>query len=111
MNFNISLLTNITKNFGNWLNRMTKKDKGHIRVNVCPLLWAIWHVRNDFIFNKRSFPSFMQVIPLVTHLIHMWPYRQLAKARQDMDFGYSRLATVARDFYSRCGWRFERHLT
>jgi hypothetical protein len=45
-----------------------KKDKGHVRVGVCALLWDIWIVHNDFIFNKKSFLSFLHVIFLVTHL-------------------------------------------
>jgi hypothetical protein len=71
MTFNIPAPSNVTNLFGNWLNGVQKKDKGHIRVGVCALFWAIWNVRNDFIFNKKSFPSFLQVIPLVTHWIHM----------------------------------------
>ena len=31
------------------------RTKGQIRVGVCALLWAIWHVRNDFIFNTSCF--------------------------------------------------------
>jgi hypothetical protein len=33
-----------------------RKKKGHIRVGVCAMLWAIWKVRNDFIFNKKKNP-------------------------------------------------------
>jgi hypothetical protein len=111
MTFNIHAPSNVTNLFGNWLNGVSIKDKGHIRVGVCALLWAIWNIRNDFIFNKKSFPSFLQVIPLVIHWIHMWSYLQQEDVRQDMDIGCNRLATVARDFYSRCGWRSDRRLT
>jgi hypothetical protein len=104
MNFDIHPPANVTNLFGNWLKGVTKKDKGLIRVVVCALLRAIWIVRNDFIFNKKSYTSFLQVIPLVTHWIHMWSYLQLAGERHDMDTGCNRLGTVARDFYSRCGW-------
>jgi hypothetical protein len=61
MTFNIPPPANVSNLFGNWLNGVTKKNKGHIRVGVCALLWAIWNVRNDFIFNKKNFPSFLQV--------------------------------------------------
>jgi hypothetical protein len=111
MTFNIPPPSSITNLFGNWLKGVTKKDKGLVRVGVCALLWAIWIVRNDFIFNKKSYPSFLQVIPLVTHWIHMWSYLQPAGQRQDMDTGCNRLATAARDFYSRCGWRSDRRIT
>jgi hypothetical protein len=41
----------------------------------------------------------------------MWYYIQPAEQRQDMDIGFSRLETVARDIYSRFGWRFDGRLT
>jgi hypothetical protein len=110
MTFAISPPSNINNMFGNWLNGIAKKDKGFIRIGVCALLWAIWKVRNDFIFNKTAFPSFLQVIPLTTHWIHMWSFLQPAEERLAMDIGCNRMATVARDLYSRCGWRCDRRL-
>jgi hypothetical protein len=49
MTFSITPPFNIINLFGNWLNGVAKKDKGHIKVGVCALLWTIWIVRNDFI--------------------------------------------------------------
>jgi hypothetical protein len=111
MSFNIPPPLNITNLFGNWLNGVPKKDKAYIRVGVCAVLWAIWKVRNDCIFNKKKFPSFLQVIPLATHSIRMWSYLQLEDDRPAMDIGCNRLETVTRDFYSRCGWSADRRLT
>jgi hypothetical protein len=111
MNFYIPPPLNITNLFGNWLNWVVKKNKDHIRVGVCALLWAFWNVQNDFIFTKRSYSSFLQVIPLVIHWIHIWSYLQLEEQRQDMDIGCNRLGVVARDFYIRCGWRTHRRTT
>jgi hypothetical protein len=54
MAFNIIPPKNITNLFGNWLAGVVKKDKVQIRVGVCALLWAIWNVRNDYIFNKAK---------------------------------------------------------
>jgi hypothetical protein len=71
MNFNIPPPANIINLFGNWLNGVAKKDEGQFRVGVCALLWAIWNVRGDFIFNKKSFPSFLEVILFAMHWIHM----------------------------------------
>jgi hypothetical protein len=90
---------------------LPKKDKKHIRVGVCAVLWSIWKVRNNYIFNKTSFSSFLQIIPLATHWIHMWSYLQSEDERPDMDSGCSRLAIVARDFYSRYGWCADKRLT
>jgi hypothetical protein len=59
--FNITPASSITNFFGNWLNGVVKSEKAN---GVCVILTAIWHVRNDFIFNKSCFPLFMQVISL-----------------------------------------------
>jgi hypothetical protein len=82
--FNIHARANVTNMFGNLLNGVSMKDKGHIRVSARALLWAIWNVRTDLIFNKISFLSFLQVVPLVTHWIHIWSYIQPKDVRQDM---------------------------
>jgi hypothetical protein len=74
MSFSITPLNNINHLFGSWLNGVQKDNKAHIRVSVCAILWAMWNVRNDFVFNKKLNPSFMQVIPLAMHWIHMWSY-------------------------------------
>jgi hypothetical protein len=111
MAFNITPPMNIAHMFGAWLNEIVKSEKRNIRVGVCAILTAIWHVRNDFIFNKACFPTFLQVIPLTVHWIHMWYYLQPAEQREDMDIGCNRLETVARDIYSRFRWRFDGRLT
>jgi hypothetical protein len=71
MTFNIPPPLNITNMFENWLNGVSKKNKAQVRVGVCAILWAIWRVCNDCIFNRKKFPSFLQVISLATYWIHM----------------------------------------
>jgi hypothetical protein len=102
MAFNIIPPTNITNLFGNWLAGVAKKDKAQIRVGVCALLWAIWNIRNDYIFNNAKSSSFMEVIPLATHCIRMWFYLQPMDKRENLATGCSRLERVARDIYSWC---------
>jgi hypothetical protein len=111
LSFNISSPLSIAHMFGNWLNGIEKHEKANIRVGVCAVLTVIWHVRNNFIFNKSCFPSFLQVIPLVTHWIRTWSYLQPAEQCQDIDIGCNHLAMVARDIYSRLDWRFDCRLT
>jgi hypothetical protein len=82
--------------FEKWLNVVPKKDKRNIRVGVSALLWDIWRVRNDCIFNTKSFPSFLQVIPLVTHSICMWSYLQSKDRCPTMDIGCNRLKWLHR---------------
>jgi hypothetical protein len=55
--------------------------------------------------------SFMQVIPLGTHWIHMWSFLQPDEEHKAMDFGCNHLHTVARDLYSQFGWHATRRLT
>jgi hypothetical protein len=59
MAFNIMPPLNINNLFGTWLNGVPKSDKVNLRVGTCAILWAIWHVLNDFIFNKSRFLSFL----------------------------------------------------
>jgi hypothetical protein len=71
MAFNITPPVSIVHMFGTWLNRIVKSEKRNIRVGVCAILTTIWHMRNNFNFNKSCFPTFLQVIPLTVHWIHM----------------------------------------
>jgi hypothetical protein len=73
MAFNIIPPKNINNLFGNWLAGVIKKEKAQIRVGVCALLWALWNVRNDYVFSMAK-STFMQVIPLATHWIRTWSY-------------------------------------
>jgi hypothetical protein len=100
MAFNITPPLGISHMFGTWLDGVVKSEKINIRVDVCAILTAIWHVQNDFIFNKSCFPIFLQVIPLAIHWIHMWSYLWLVEQRRDMNIGSNHLETVARDIYS-----------
>jgi hypothetical protein len=68
-------------------------------------------VRNDFIFNKSRFLSFLQVIPLAIYWIRMWSYLQPAERRLDMNIGCNRLAMLAWDIYNRFRWCFDWRLT
>ena len=108
--FNITPPKNTANLFGNWLNGVNKRDKAHIRVGVCALIWALWHVRNNFIFNKRSFPSFLQVIPLASHWIRTWSFLLPVEQRQAMISGSIHLEMVAHALYNRFGWSFDRRL-
>jgi hypothetical protein len=107
MAFDITSRTSINNLFENWLKDVNKNDKVQIHVGVCALLWAIWNVRNDYIFNNAKSSSFMQVISMATHWIRMWSYLQPMEKRVDLDTGCNRLERVARDIYSQCSWRFD----
>ena len=111
MSFNLTPPTNVPNLFGNWLKGIAKKELIPIRVGVCAVLWAIWNVRNDFVFNKPKTPCFLQVIPTATHWIRMWSYLQPAEKRHAMDCGCITMETVAADLYNQAGWRFANRIT
>jgi hypothetical protein len=77
------------------LNGVAKKDKGHIRVGVCALLWAIWNVRNDFVFNKIKLSIIPAGYPYGYALDLYMFYLQPPEERHDMDIWCKRLAMVA----------------
>jgi hypothetical protein len=89
MAFNIPPPLNIAIFFGNWLNWVSKKDKAHIRVGVCVVLWAVRKVHENCIFNTKVFPLFLQVSPLATYWIYMWSYLQSEDQHLGMDTGYA----------------------
>ena len=108
---NLTPPNNISHLFGNWLGGVSKKDKVPIRVGVCALLWAMWNIRNDYIFNNAKHCSFLQVIPMATHWIRMWSYLQSTEKRPAMVSGCNRLDMVARDLYTQFSWRSDFRIT
>jgi hypothetical protein len=94
-----------------WLKDFPKKEVLQIRVGVCAIIWAMWNVRNNFIFNKPRTPTFLQVIPLAIYWIRMWSYLQQVEDRPDMDSGCNRWEMVAQGIYSQCGWRLAHRIT
>jgi hypothetical protein len=67
-----------------WNKGIPKKELIQIRVGVCAVIWTMWNIRNDFIFNKPKKSLFLQVIPMVTHWIRMRSYLQQEEKRVDM---------------------------
>jgi hypothetical protein len=93
---------NIANLFGKWLNGVSKIDKAHIRVGACALVWAIWRIRYDYIFNNAKSSLFMQVIPLAISWICTWSFLLPMEKREVLVTGCNRLEKVARDLYSQC---------
>ena len=94
--YNLTPPTSIPNLFGNWLVGINKILKGHIRVGVCALLWAIWNCRNDCVFNRSRSINFLQVIFRATASI-MWSSLQHGDAGGSWPLG----ATVWRWFHMR----------
>jgi hypothetical protein len=107
MAFAIIPPTSIKNLFGNWLVGVSKHERAYIRVGACALMWAIWKVWNDYIFNNAKSTSFMQVIPLASHCIRMWSCLQPTEKQEDLVTRCNLLEKVAWDLYSQCNWRFD----
>jgi hypothetical protein len=97
MAFAIIPTTSIKNLFGNWLVGVSKHERAYIRVGACALVWAIWKVRNDYIFNNAKSTSFMQVIPLASHWIRTWSCLQPTEKQEDLVTECNHLEKVARD--------------
>ena len=91
MALNLHPPNSIDNFFGNWLSGVDKKEKVQIRVGVCALIWAIWDIHNDYIFNNAKTSSFLQVIHLATHWIRTWSYLQSTDHRSALDIECNRL--------------------
>jgi hypothetical protein len=52
ISFNISQPASTINIFENWLMGVSKKDNAHIWVGMCALLWAMWNVWNNIVFNN-----------------------------------------------------------
>jgi hypothetical protein len=110
MSFNIPPPSNITNLFGNWLNRVAKKDKAFEL--VCALWYGLFGMFKTILSLTKNFSVLhAEVIPLTTHWIHTWSFLQPEKARLAMDFGCNCLHMVAQNLYSQFRWHAIRRLT
>jgi hypothetical protein len=85
--------------FGNWLNRVNKKDKAHNRICISAICWSIWTSRNDIVFNKQKGTNFFKVILHAVHWIQLWAYLLPEDQWDTMATGCNQVLTVARDCY------------
>ena len=108
--YNLPPPTSIPNLFGNWLVGINKILKGHIRVGVCALLWAIWNCRNDRVFNRSRSINFLQVIFRATASIRMWSSLQRGDAGGLMAFGCNPLEMVSHALFNRFGWHVTNRL-
>jgi hypothetical protein len=86
--------------FGNWLNRVPKKDKNKIRIGISAICWTIWRTRNDIIFNIKKCTNFLLVIHPAVHWILLWAFLLPVDQCKDMDTGCTRLPVVTQYFFS-----------
>ena len=103
--FNITPPRSVNMLFGTWLTRVEPGLAKHIRLGVCAFLWALWNCRNDFVFNRSTNIHVLQVIFRATALIRSWSLLTPTEARELLVTAAIRWEMVARDIFSRFGWR------
>jgi hypothetical protein len=73
----------ISHMFGNWLHILDDKMKKITMAGVAALCWAIWRCRNDIIFNKSKYSSFMQATFRGTYCLRFWAQLQHDNTKKD----------------------------
>jgi hypothetical protein len=76
-----------------------------IFVEVATLLWAIWFTRNDSVFEKKHFKSFMQVILRRAYWLRFWLLLQHEDTREIICSASKALEIVALDILTKNRWK------
>ena len=76
---------------GNWLSNFDNNERCVILVGAAALCWAIWRCRNDIIFKKTKYSSFMQAVFRGIYWLRLWAQLQ----RKDMIKVLFRKASLA----------------
>ena len=66
----------ISHMLGNWLSNFDNNESRVVLVGAAALCWAIWRCRNDIIFNKTKYSSFIQAVFKGTYWLHLWAQLQ-----------------------------------
>jgi hypothetical protein len=90
--------------FGMWLNNQHKDFKPMIWVGVSAICWAIWKRRNDIVFKKTKFNSFLQVIFRGDYWLRFWAQLQRKEQAKDTLIAMSRKLEVVALQFANGGW-------
>ena len=102
---NVSPPIDINMLFGTWLTSVEPNIAGHIWIGICALLWAIWNCKNDMIFNRQHFSTFLQVIFRATAWICTWSLLTPMDSREPLVTRCTQWKMVAWDIFNQFGWR------
>jgi hypothetical protein len=96
---------------GSWLSNFDLKEKKYILVGVAALCWAIWRCRNDRIFEKCKYTSFMQATFRGTYWLRFWALLQRDDETNESFRSASRkLETTVLELFASHGWKFNNRL-
>ena len=62
----------ISHMLGNWLSNFDNNERRVVLVGAAALCWAIWRCRNDIIFKKTKYSSFMQAVFKGIYWLCLW---------------------------------------
>jgi hypothetical protein len=76
-----------------------------IWVGVSAICWAIWKRRNDIVFKKTKFNSFLQVIFRGDYWLRFWAQLQRKEQAKDTLIAMSRKLEVVALQFANGGWK------
>ena len=97
----------ITHMLRNWLTGISKKERSLIFVGAAALMWAIWCTRNDLIFEKKIFTSFMHETGDTGS--DFGPCYSM-RIKERLCLASKALEVVALDIFAKNGWRSNNRL-
>ena len=97
--------------FDGWIMGVNKKKCNLILVGAFAICWALWLSRNDLVFNKSPYTSYMQVIFKVTYWLRFWAKLQKCEENGElMKVACRKLETTVMQLFANYGWRFTNRL-
>lgn len=92
--------------FGQWLEGLHKTLQVVTLLGAAAVCWSIWLNRNNFVFEKKSYCSPVQVIFAAMHWVQSWAILQRAASQELALEASRRLMHLVMEFFSRAhGWR------
>lgn len=95
---------------GNWLTGIGIEERRLIFVGVTALIWAIWCTRNEVVFEKKRYTSFMQAVFRGAYWLQFWSLLQREGAKETVRSASKALEIVALDIFAKNGWRSNNRL-
>ena len=94
----------------NWLTDISMKERRLIFVGAAALMWAIWYTRNDLIFEKKIFTSFMHAVFRGAYWLRFWSLLQPEDTKKTICLASKALEVVALDIFVKNGWKSNNRL-
>ena len=110
--FGVQGPSSINEMFNNWLLSFRPKDKKQMLVGSSALCWAIWTSRNDMVFDKSPFKTYLQVLFRATYWCRQWALLQKSNEDKEKIKGAIRaLESVAMHIFANHGCRFSNRIS